>query len=166
VVRRDGLEDTMSHYLITMIERTPNMHLMPRSEVVDGDGPGRLTHITVRNLEDGTEATVAAQALFVMIGATPHAEWLPETIARDKDGFVLTGSDLTASDSGAGGGGLLWAPERPPYPLETSLPGVFAVGDVRRGSVKRVAAAVGEGAIAVRYLHEYLAARRLEREAA
>jgi thioredoxin reductase (NADPH) len=176
VVRRDGLEDTMSHYLITMIERTPNMHLMPRSEVVDGDGPGRLTHITVRNLEDGTEATVAAQALFVMIGATPHTEWLPEAIARDKDGFVLTGTDLTASDSGVdgvggdggggNGGGLLWTPERPPYPLETSLPGVFAVGDVRHGSVKRVAAAVGEGAIAVRYLHEYLAARRLEHQAA
>ncbi|MEE4276774.1 MAG: hypothetical protein V2J16_13010, partial [Thermoleophilia bacterium] len=92
-------------------------------------------------------------------------------IARDKDGFLLTGSDLTASDAGGDdgggeGGGLLWTPERPPYPLETSLPGVFAVGDVRHGSIKRVAAAVGEGAIAVRYLHEYLAARRLERAAA
>jgi thioredoxin reductase (NADPH) len=165
VSRRDGLDDTMSSYLIRIIERTPNMQLLPRSEVVDGDGTSRLTHIVVRDLESGRETTVGAQALFVMIGARPHTDWLPKTVVRDEDGFVLTGADLLTAGRPEGGGAI-WTAERPPHPLETSLPGVFAVGDVRHGSVKRVAAAVGEGAIAVRSLHEYLAARRLAREAA
>ena len=101
------------------------------------------------------EETVSATALFILIGAEPHTDWLPETILRDRWGFVLTGADLLADGRPPAG----WPLERPPMLLETSLPGVFAAGDVRHGSIKRVASAVGEGSVAIRLVHEYLSHR-------
>ena len=164
VVRREGLEDTMSAYLVTMLDRTPNIQLMPYTEVVDGDGPGRIAELTLEDLRTGERRVVEAGALFVMIGATPHTEWLPESVARDEEGYVLTGTDLLLAGAESGGRSI-WAADRPPYALETSLPGVFAVGDVRHGAIKRVASAVGEGAVAVRNCHQYLAAQAALKEA-
>ena len=103
----------------------------------------------LRERESGRSERVPAAALFVLIGAVPRTAWLPPSVARDRWGFVLTGPDLEAE-------GAEWPLERPPFPLETSLPGVFAAGDVRHGSVKRVASAVGEGAIAIKQVHELL----------
>jgi thioredoxin reductase (NADPH) len=164
VVRKEGLEDTMSHYLTTRLEGAGNVTLVPHSQIVDGEGQGRLEQLTIENLITGERRTLPAAGLFAMIGAQPHTEWLPEAILRDEEGFILTGSDLL--DAGvAEGGGPLFAAGRAPYPLETSMPGVFAVGDVRHSSVKRVASAVGEGAVAVRFVHQYLADLRM-REAA
>jgi thioredoxin reductase (NADPH) len=164
VVRHEGLEDSMSAYLVTMLERTPNVRMLPFTEVVDGDGPGRIAELTLEDARTGERRVVEAGALFVMIGATPHTEWLPESVARDEEGYVLTGTDLLLAGTESGGGSV-WAADRPPYALETSLPGVFAVGDVRHGAIKRVASAVGEGAVAVRNCHQYLAAQAAIKEA-
>ena len=127
------------------------------TEVVGGDGNGRLEHLVLRRRGngdgEGDEETVSADALFLMIGAQPHTEWLPAEIARDDDGFVLTGPDLLATDA--------WPLERSPFVFETSLPGVFAAGDIRHDSVKRVAAAVGEGSVAIQLLHQLFAADEL-----
>ena len=118
------------------------------TEVVGGDGEGGLASLTLRARDTGAEETVAADALFVLIGARPHSGWLPDAIARDSHGFVLTGGDMPEDE---------WPLARRPLALETSMPGVLAAGDVRHGSVKRVASAVGEGAIAVQLLHTLLA---------
>ena len=150
VSRGPGLSDAMSAYLVKMIERIPNVKLLPYTRVVDGDGPGRIAELTLEDVRSGEQRTVEANALFVMIGATPHTEWLPEQIARDEDGFIRTGTDVDCEESG-------WPLARRPYPLETSMPGIFAVGDVRHGAAKRVASAVGEGAVAVLYCHDYFA---------
>jgi thioredoxin reductase (NADPH) len=160
VVRKEGLEDTMSRYLTTLLESVSNVSLVPHSQIVDGDGYGRLEQLTIENLQTGERRTLEAHGLFVMIGAQPHTEWLPAGILRDEEGFILTGSDLLEAGV-AEGGRPLFAAGRAPYPLETSMPGVFAVGDVRHGSVKRVASAVGEGAVAVRFCHQYLADLRM-----
>lgn len=120
---------------------------------VDGHGRGRLEALTLRDRDRGVTGTVAAAALFVLIGAEPRTEWLRGAVACDRQGYVLTGRDLMA----AGGRATRWPAARPPLFLETSLPGVFAAGDVRHRSVKRVASAVGEGAIAVQLIHQYLA---------
>jgi thioredoxin reductase (NADPH) len=152
VVRGRALGVTMSDYLVTEIEKNPAIHIRLRTEVVDGGGPGYLDTLTLRDNETGTSEVVAAAALFLLIGAEPHTGWLDGTVERDDRGFVLTGRDLVS------GGGLPagWALHRPPHLLETSVPGVFAAGDVRHRSVKRVASAVGEGAIAIQLIHEYL----------
>jgi thioredoxin reductase (NADPH) len=139
----------MSDYLVRQIEATANVEVRTGTEVTGGGGTGRLDHLVLRDRTSGAEQTVGAAALFLMIGARPHTEWLPPTIERDPDGFVLTGADLSADASTALG--------RPPLALETSVPGVLAVGDVRHGSVKRVASAVGEGSIAVQLVHRLLA---------
>ncbi len=153
LTRRQELEESMSSYLVRWVEGTENVGYLARTRVVDGDGEGRLASLTLEDMDTGERRVVPAHALFVMIGATPHTDWLPDEVARDEHGYVLTGTQVL--DDALGG---LWRESRPPYPLETSLPGVFAVGDVRSGSVKRVAAAAGEGSMAVRYAHEYLAA--------
>lgn len=160
VLRGDDLGGSMSHYLVTMLEGVDKVDLRPHTDVVDGDGDGRLMQLTLQDRVTGERETVPAQALFVMIGAHPHTEWLPPSIARDEQGFVLTGADIL-------GAGLPdpWPLERLPYGLETSLPGVFAAGDVRAGAVKRVASAVGEGAVAVRLCQQYLATLRLRQAA-
>jgi thioredoxin reductase (NADPH) len=153
LVRGDALATTMSDYLVTKLQATPNISVRLRTEVVDGQGSGRLERLTLRDGRNHTTQTVAAAGLFVLIGAEPRTHWLRETVACDQRGYLLTGRDLL----GAGGLPTGWPLARPPLFLETSLPGVFAAGDVRHRSIKRVASAVGEGAIAVQLVHEYLA---------
>jgi thioredoxin reductase (NADPH) len=153
VVRGQSLDAGMSHYLVREVLSTPNVDVRVGTAVVGGGGDGRLEHIVLRQGATGDQQTVAADALFVLIGARPHTDWLPGEVARDRRGFVLTGPDLP--DDGA------WAHHRRPYLLETSMPGVMAAGDVRHGSVKRVASAVGEGAIAIQLVHGLIASQRL-----
>jgi thioredoxin reductase (NADPH) len=155
LVRGASLAEAMSDYLVREIEAAPNIVVRYQIEVVDGHGNGHLTALTLKDRTTGTTETVPATALFILIGAEPHTDWLPEPIRRDRWGFVLTGTDLLEDGRPPAG----WPLERPPMPLETSLPGVLAVGDVRHGSIKRVASAVGEGSVAIRLIHEYLSQR-------
>ena len=152
LLRRPSLVEKMSTYLITEIDSLPNVTVRTRTSVVDGLGTGVLEGLVLENLADSSTETVRADALFVMIGSVPHSDWLGEDVRRDQKGFILTGSDLMeATEPSVPEGG------RTPLMFETSLPGVFAIGDVRRGSVKRVASAVGAGAMVVAMVHEYLA---------
>ncbi|MBG0815829.1 FAD-dependent oxidoreductase [Planomonospora sp. ID82291] len=150
IVRGDGLESSMSHYLIEQIAQTPNIEVHTGTEVVAAEGAEHLERLTLKG-PDG-ERTVDAEWLFVFIGAAPHTDWLGDAVERDERGFVLTGPDLTAG----GNRPRDWPLRREPYHLETNVPGVFAAGDVRAGSIKRVASAVGEGAMAVALVHRYL----------
>jgi thioredoxin reductase (NADPH) len=152
LVRGDSLAVSMSEYLTTELDRIPNVHVRYATELVDGEGDGRLDAIVVRDRRSGETERIETAALFVMIGAEPHTEWLEGTVARDDRGYVLTGPDLLRDDAPQ-----TWPLERPPALFETSVPGVFAAGDVRHGSVKRVTTAVGEGATAVQLVHAYLA---------
>ena len=149
LVRGDRLAASMSDYLVRQLDELPNVRIRLRTEVVGASGSTRLTGLTLRD-PGGTEE-VAAEALYVMIGAEPHTDWLDGTLARDDQGYLLTGDEVLAQTAHP------WPLERPPMLLETSLPGVFAAGDVRRSSVKRVASAVGDGSIAVRFAHLRLA---------
>jgi thioredoxin reductase (NADPH) len=148
VVRGPSLTAGMSHYLVHEIEATPSIDVRTGTTVAGGGGDGHLRELVLRDGATGAEETVAADALFVLIGARPHTGWLPDEVARDPRGFLYTGASV------AGHGG--WQLDRPPASLETSMPGVLAAGDVRHGSVKRVASAVGEGSIAVQLVHELL----------
>jgi thioredoxin reductase (NADPH) len=153
LVRGEGLTDSMSRYLIARIESSPNITLRTHTEIEEIDGTGSLQRILWRN-----SITRAAEShdichLFLMTGAKPNTEWLVGCLELDEHNFVVTGTDLTPERLAAAG----WPLARQPYPLETSAPGVFAVGDVRSGSVKRVASAVGEGSIAVQFVHSVLA---------
>src|SRR5215217_4658014 len=150
----ERLGEFMSDYLVQKVQATPNIAVVLHTEVVDGDGRQRLEGLTLRDRHTGKTRTVAASALFVLIGAEPRTDWLEGAVARDQRGYVLTGPDLWAPE---GRTRVPWPLERPPLLLETSLPGVFAAGDVRYRSVKRVASAVGEGSIAVQLVHQYLA---------
>ncbi len=152
LVRGESLADSMSDYLIREITAAPNVDVSYGVEVVDGTGTGHLETLVLEERTSGTRRNVPADALFVLIGAQPQAEWLGDSVARDQQGFILTGADLPV------GTGTRWPPGRPPLPLETSLPGVFAAGDVREGSIKRVASAVGEGAATIPLVHRCLAA--------
>ena len=152
VVRAASLGAGMSHYLVQEIEATPSIEVRTSTEVVDGNGDGVLQRLVLRDAGTGARETVAADALFVLIGAYPHTEWLPAAIMRDPGGFLLTGDEVSAASG--------WSLERPPRSLETSMAGVFATGDVRRSSIKRVASAVGEGSIAIRLVQEHLARER------
>ena len=149
----ERLGEFMSDYLVQKVEATPNIAVVLHTEVVDGHGRQRLEGLTLRDRHTGATRTVPASAMFVLIGAEPRTDWLEGVVERDERGYVLTGRDLTCDGRPPPG----WPLERPPLPLETSLPGVFAAGDVRYRSVKRVASAVGEGSIAVQLVHEYLA---------
>jgi thioredoxin reductase (NADPH) len=153
VVRREGLRETMSQYLIEQIGKTSNIRLRPRTEVAGIDGDGHVERVTLRSLDDGSCRTEEADAVFVFIGTRPRTDWLPAGVLRDAKGFVLTGRDLMAAEAYA----RTWKEPREPLPLETSVPGVFAAGDVRAGAMNRVASAVGEGSMVVRLAHEYLA---------
>ena len=144
VVRAQSLEARMSDYLVRAIEAAPKIEVRVGTEVVGGGGEGHLQELELRESASGKQTTVAADALFVLIGARPQTEFLPQDVARDEYGFLRTGDDLSPDE---------WPLERSPLALETSMPGVFAVGDVRHGSVKRVAAAVGEGSVAVQLVH-------------
>ena len=152
LVRGPSLTESMSEYLIKEIAGTPNIAVRHNTVVVGGGGTGRLESLTLQDRVSGTTETVPAVAVFVLIGAEPRTQWLPDAVVRDRWGFLVTGTDLMADGYPPAG----WPLPRPPMYLESSLPGVFAVGDVRRGSVKRVASAVGEGSIAIRLVHDYL----------
>jgi thioredoxin reductase (NADPH) len=141
LVRSDSLAESMSDYLIKEIDAVANLDVRLQIQIVDGGGAGRLEHLVLRDLESGHDERVGADAVFIMIGAKPYTDWLPSEIQRDDWGYILTGEDLGAS------AGLA---------METSLPGVFAAGDIRSGSVKRVAAAAGEGSAAINSVHERL----------
>ena len=156
VIRGEDLAASMSQYLIDRIGRHPAITVMYRSAVRDVDGTGRLERVVVEDLTTSTRRTLAAAALFVLIGAEAHTQWLAESIELDSHGFIVTGPDLSGQARNAPAWEKLG---RDPYLLETSLPGVFAVGDVRSNSVKRVASAVGEGSIAIRLASEHLSRR-------
>ena len=149
LVRRETLAETMSSYLIGEIEYNPRISVQGCSEVVEGgsDDDGRLGWVTVRDTRDGSQTRHVCRGLFLLIGAAPYCDWLPDAVARDERGFVLTGRDVPQD---------LWRGDLPPESLETTVPGVFAAGDIRAGSMKRVAAASGEGASVVSLVHAWL----------
>jgi thioredoxin reductase (NADPH) len=146
--RSAGPERTMSQYLLDQLAARSNIEVLTHSEVVRVEGEGKLEAIVVRNSQTGDETTLESGGLFILIGADAETGWLPPEIVRDRRGYVLTGPELAGTDR--------WELERDPYLLETSVPGIFACGDVRLGPVKRVAAAVGEGSMAIAFVHQYL----------
>jgi thioredoxin reductase (NADPH) len=150
LVRGKSLRASMSEYLVAEIEAAPNIKVRVRTEVAGAEGRGQLEGLTLHDREAGVFEQVTASAVFLLIGAEPRTEWLAESVERDARGYIVTGGDLLASQRQA------WPLDRLPLRLETSVPGVFAAGDVRHGSVKRVAAAVGEGSTAIQVVHEYL----------
>jgi thioredoxin reductase (NADPH) len=152
VVRGRSLEASMSHYLIQQIGGIDNIHVRTCTEVSEAHGDGHLEGLKLRDDNTGVQEIVEASHLFVFIGAMPQTDWLEGVVMRDSRGFVLTGPDLVSDGNLPQG----WPLERPPYHLETSVPGVFVAGDVRAESAKRVASAVGEGAMAVMLVHRYL----------
>jgi thioredoxin reductase (NADPH) len=152
LVRGESLASSMSQYLIEEIEAAENIQIRLNTQVIDSGGQGRLEHLVLENCTTKRTETVPAAALFVLIGARPHTGWLPEEVVRDERGYIITGSDLLRNGVPPEG----WLLERPPMLMETSVPGVFAAGDVRFGSAKRVASAVGEGSIAIQMVHKYL----------
>ena len=152
LVRSSGLAATMSRYLIRRIENSPTITLLPQTEIVDVEGGNHLESVSWRNNQTGLTEKHQISHIFVMTGADPNTRWLNGCIALDDKGFIKTGQDISPENLSAAG----WPLTRPPYLLETSLPGVFAVGDVRGGSIKRVASAVGEGSIAISFVHKVL----------
>lgn len=151
-VRRDSLTATMSHYLVEQIERTPNIRIRPCTELEAVEGNGHVERVVLTQ-GDGTRQTEEVDAVFVFIGSRPRSDWLHDAVLRDGKGFVITGRDLPTCP----GFPRVWKERREPMALETSVPGVFAAGDIRAGSMNRVASAVGEGSMAVRLVHDYLA---------
>jgi thioredoxin reductase (NADPH) len=152
LVRGSGLAETMSRYLIRRIESNPAIDLRTRTQLVAGEGNGRLERLQWRDDRAGEIERHDIRHVFVMTGAAPNTGWLDGCIALDDQGFVKTGPALSSDDLAQ----AKWPPGRPPYLLETSRPGIFAVGDVRGGNIKRVASAVGEGSIAVAFVHQVL----------
>jgi thioredoxin reductase (NADPH) len=148
LIRGESLAKTMSHYLIEQLATKSNVAVESRTVVANVDGQDHLETITTRRVDTGVETPRAADALFVFIGADTETAWLPDPLERDARGFIRTGRDIET-----------WTETRPPFALETSVPGIFAAGDVRAASVKRVASSVGEGSMAIAYIHEYLALR-------
>ena len=158
VVRSGGLEKTMSRYLCDELDAADNVEVLTDTQVVEVAGDTRLRGLTLRRGASGEQWDVPADGLFIMIGARPHTDWLPDSVACDSGGFVLTGVHVVEREA--------WPLERAPLMLETSLPGVFAAGDVRHRSMKRVAAAVGQGAAAVQQIHEHLTHEAMRRASA
>jgi thioredoxin reductase (NADPH) len=152
LVRDDSLATTMSRYLVDQLEAASNVHIRYGTNVLEAKGVDHLEALTLADAALGTTEPVAADALFVFIGMQPRTDWLAGVVERDPGGFIMTGSDLGPTPRG-------WPLDRPPLPLETNVPGVLVAGDVRHGSIKRVASAVGEGSMAVRFAHERLAGR-------
>jgi thioredoxin reductase (NADPH) len=157
LVRGRSLSTSMSDYLIREMDAAQNIDVRFNTRVVDGGGEGRLERLVLKDSASGLAETVPAAALFVLIGAEPRTGWLPEEVVRDRRGYIVTGPDLLRDGRPPQG----WPLGRPPLPMETSMPGVFAVGDVRYGSVKRVASAVGAGAIAIQSVHEHFMKTKL-----
>jgi thioredoxin reductase (NADPH) len=152
LVRGDSLASTMSQYLIDQIKETPNISIWAHASVTEAHGTTHLEEISVLCSDTNKTERVPATSMFIFIGALPRTDWLAGIVERDDRGFVLTGPDLIHDGERPKG----WTPERDPYLLETNVPGIFAVGDVRHGSVKRVASGVGEGSVAVQFIHQYL----------
>jgi thioredoxin reductase (NADPH) len=155
LVRADSLSRSMSHYLRERIGTIPNIKVVPNTEVIEVEGDGRLSGITLRHHDTQTTENLAAGALFIFIGAEPQTDWLEGTLCRDPRGFLITGRNLLRDGRRPAG----WNLDRDPALLETSVPGVFAVGDVRDGAVRRVANSVGEGSIVLYFINQYLANR-------
>jgi len=155
VMRGERLNDNVSEYLVDRVTHTPNIEIVPRSKVVALHGDDILRAITIRNCQTGEERTIETNFLFLCLGGVPNTQWAKEVgIVRDEQGYLVTGPDLRKFGSLA----EIWKLNREPYYLETSMPGVFAAGDVRHDAIKRVASAVGEGAMAIAFVHRYLAA--------
>ena len=153
LVRGNSLAATMSHYLIEQIEKTPNIGVWTDTRVTEVHGDTRLSGITVLRGANAETEKVPATSLFIFIGAQPRTQWLGDLIHRDERGFILSGPDLLRDGKRPAG----WTLDRDPGLLETNVAGIFVVGDVRHGSVKRVASGVGEGAVVVQFIHQYLA---------
>ena len=152
LVRGESLNASMSQYLIDQIKQTPNIRVEYNSQVAEVHGNGHLESVSIYCSESGETNTYPASSLFILIGAVPHTDWLDGVIERDEHGFIVTGADLLRDGKMPKG----WNLDRAPSLLETSVPGIFAVGDVRKGSVKRVASGVGEGSVAISFVHQYL----------
>jgi thioredoxin reductase (NADPH) len=152
LVRSDGLSATMSQYLIDQIQRTPNIQVWTHASVAEVHGETRLEEISVLCSDTNKVERLPATSVFIFIGALPRTDWRAGLVERDDRGFILTGPDLIREDQRPKG----WPLDRDPFLLETNVPGAFAVGDVRHGSVKRVASGVGEGSVAVQFIHQYL----------
>jgi len=153
LIRRESLAATMSQYLIDQIKKTPNIEVWPNTEIVEVHGDQHLEEISILCSTSNTTERAPAKSLYIYIGALPRTDWLGDLILRDDRGFILSGQDLLHDGKRPHG----WALERNPTLLETNVPGIFVVGDVRHGSVKRVASGVGEGAVAIQFVHQYLA---------
>jgi len=152
LVRGESLAATMSQYLIDQIKETPNIQLWGHASVAEAHGETHLEEISVLCSDSNKVERVRASAMFIFIGALPRTDWLAKLVERDERGFLLTGPDLIRDGQHPKG----WTLDRDPFLLETNIPGIFAVGDVRHGSVKRVASGVGEGSVAVQFIHQYL----------
>jgi thioredoxin reductase (NADPH) len=153
IIRRDSLSYTMSAYLITQIENIPNIHVVTDTEIVEANGHNRLERLTLLNVKTNETTTHDAVALYVFIGAKPYTDWIKLDIIKDDKGFIETGRELRRHDNF----GKIWKMNRDPFVLETSCSGIFAAGDVRSGAMNRVASAVGEGSMAISFVHKYLA---------
>ena len=153
LIRKDSLTDSMSHYLIGQINNTENIHVLSNTEVIRVGGNGKLEQVTIRNNNTGEEKTSEAAALLIFIGARPYTDWIKLDIIKNERGFIETGNSLNTYDDFK----KIWKLDRKPYLLETNNPGIFAAGDVRAGAMNRVASAVGEGSMAIKFVHEYLA---------
>ncbi len=153
LIRAADLKASMSQYLIDQIDGTENIYVWGHCEVREASGNGKLQQLCIYNSETGKTEQVSAAALFMFIGAKPFTDWLGDSILSDDKGFLMTGRDLLTDETFK----KAWKLEREPFMLETCVPGIFAAGDVRSGAMNRVASAVGEGAMAIKFVHEYLA---------
>jgi thioredoxin reductase (NADPH) len=152
VYRGDSLRKSMSEYLVKQVEGKENIEVRLNSSVIEAEGEDHLERISINNSASGETEIVPTQSLFIFIGAVPHTDWLDGVVERDKRGFILSGPDLFKPGERPKG----WKLDRDPYLLETNVPGIFVAGDVRHGSIKRCASAVGEGSIAIQFIHQYL----------
>jgi thioredoxin reductase (NADPH) len=153
LIRRPDLSTSMSSYLIDQIDAIPNIEVQGRRQVSAAKGDGHLEQLLIENLDDQSTNEVPADALFIFIGARPYTEWLGNKVIRNEKGYLKTGNDLLRDPAFA----KVWKRDREPFLLETCVPGIFAAGDVRAGAMNRVASAVGEGAMAIKFVHEYMA---------
>jgi thioredoxin reductase (NADPH) len=152
IIRRDSLSQVAANYLVENISHTPNIHVIANTDVIACSGSSVLESITLRNANTGEEETVPAKALFIYIGMKPGTEWLDDVVLKTENGFILSGSDVTKDKSFH----TFWKLNREPFMPETSVPGIFASGDVRFGALTGISSAVGEGAMAIRFVRKYL----------